>query len=208
MLDLSHIETFFPPDIRPFKHHMLREYLQCKILDMVFRSPWAQSLAFMGDGAVRMIHGVTRFSEDLYFDNQGIDGASFGELGDAVARGLRLLGYKVDHRVALSSAFRLDLRISRILRETGALRSGDEAVSIRVNAEPFLYDYTPDKALLSKFDVFVRIAAIPVDVLIAQKITSLFTNKRPMGRDIYDIVFLMCKAAPDMRFLHEKLGVG
>jgi predicted nucleotidyltransferase component of viral defense system len=174
----------------------------------MFRSPWAQSLAFMGDGAIRMIHGNTRFSEDLDFDNQGIDGKAFGELGESVVRGLRLLGYEVEHRVTISSPLRLQLRISGIFRETGSARSAADAVTIGINAEPFLYDYTPDKALLSRFDVFVRIAALPVEVLVALKITSLFTGKRPPGRDVYDIVFLMGKAAPDMRFLHEKLGVG
>jgi predicted nucleotidyltransferase component of viral defense system len=208
MLDLSHIESFFPEALRPFKRNMLREYLQYKIIELIFRSPWAQSLAFMGGTAIRMIHGNTRFSEDLDFDNRGVDTKSFDELGSSIAKGLTLLGYEVDYNVVTSSAFHLHFRFSRILQETGITHHRDEVLRIQVDAEPQKFDYTPDKVLLSKFDVFVRIAAIPVEILVAQKITCLFTRKRPMGRDAYDIVFLMGKAAPDMRYLHEKLGIG
>jgi hypothetical protein len=55
--------------------------------------------------------------------------------------------------------------------------------------------------------VFTRIAAAPAELLVAQKIACLFTRKRPLGRDAFDIVYLAGKAAPDMGYLREKLGI-
>ncbi|MBI5606638.1 MAG: nucleotidyl transferase AbiEii/AbiGii toxin family protein, partial [Deltaproteobacteria bacterium] len=46
MLELSQIESWYPEPLRPFKKNLLREYLQYKILEIIFTSPYANSLAF------------------------------------------------------------------------------------------------------------------------------------------------------------------
>ena len=45
-----------------------------------------------------------------------------------------------------------------------------------------------------------------MDILLAQKFTCLFTRKRPLGRDFYDIIFLMAKTKPNFDYLKEKIG--
>ena len=94
-----------------------------------------------------------------------------------------------------------------MLFDTGISRHRDEVLTVQVDAEPQNYSYVPEKVLLSRFDVFTRIAVVPAGLLVAQKITCLFTRKRPLGRDAFDIVYLMGKAAPDMGYLREKLGI-
>lgn len=71
MLELSQIESFYPESLRPFKKNLLREYLQYKILEIIFLSEFAQGLSFMGGSAIHIVHGLPRFSEDLDFDNRG-----------------------------------------------------------------------------------------------------------------------------------------
>jgi predicted nucleotidyltransferase component of viral defense system len=207
MLDLTQIESFYPEALRPMKRSLVREYLQLKILEQIFGSPWAAELVFMGGTAIHLVHGNTRFSEDLDFDNQGIGAEEFRKMGDYFVKALKLQGYDVDSTIVIKSAFHCHLRFPGLLYETGISRHLDEVLTIQIDAEPQQFEYTPDKVLLNKFDVFTRIAIVPAAVLLAQKITCLFTRKRPMGRDAFDIVFLLGKTGPDMGYLRAKLGI-
>jgi predicted nucleotidyltransferase component of viral defense system len=207
MLELSHIESFYPEALRPMKRSLLREYLQLKILEQVFGSPWAGKLTFMGGTAIHLVHGNTRFSEDLDFDNRGINAEEFREMGGHIAGALKLQGYDVDSRIVVKSAFHCHIRFLGLLYDTGISRHRDEVLTIQIDADPQHYSYAPEKVLLNKFDVFVRVSVVPAAILIAQKITCLFTRKRPLGRDAYDIVFLLGKSRPDRGYLRAKLGI-
>lgn len=46
MLNLKEIENQYPESLRPFKRFILREYLQYKILEIVFNGPFASKLYF------------------------------------------------------------------------------------------------------------------------------------------------------------------
>jgi len=74
--------------------------------------------------------------------------------------------------------------------------------------EPQNFAYKIEQLLINKFDVFGRISVVPVDILLAQKIYCIFARKRPMGRDIYDALFLMGKTKPNLDYLNEKLHIG
>jgi hypothetical protein len=73
--------------------------------------------------------------------------------------------------------------------------------------EPQNYQYSKDQFILNKFDVFQRINAVPIDLLLSQKILCIFTRPRLMGRDFYDILFLLGKTKADFSYLEEKLGI-
>jgi predicted nucleotidyltransferase component of viral defense system len=189
------------------KRSLLREYLQLKILEQIFGSPWAGKLVFMGGTAIHLVHGNTRFSEDLDFDNQGITAVEFREMGDHIVKALKLQGYDIDSTTVVKSALHCHIRFLGILYDMGISRHRNEVLTIQIDAEPQHFDYVPEKVLLNKFDVFTRIAVVPKAILTAQKITCLFTRKRPMGRDAFDLIFLLGKTGPDMEYLKEKLGI-
>ena len=69
MLTLTEIEKIYPENLRGFKRFILREYLQHKILQIIYDSEYASSLTFLGGTCLRIVHGNNRFSEDLDFDN-------------------------------------------------------------------------------------------------------------------------------------------
>lgn len=207
MLDISQIESWYPEPLRSFKKNLLREYLQHKILEIIFTSPYANSLAFMGGTAIRFIHAGARFSEDLDFDNRSVDQEGFKDLAGLLHNRLALEGYETEVKNTIRTAYRSSIRIPKILFDNGISRHRDERLTIQVDTEPQRFDYTPEKVILNKFDVFVRIHVVPVDILLAQKITCLFTRKRPMGRDFYDIIFLLGKTKPNPDYLKDKLEI-
>ena len=80
MLSLEQIKKYYPENLRPFERFLIREYLQCKILEIIFDSKYASQFAFIGGTALRLIYGSERFSEDLDFDNFGLTPEVFSEM--------------------------------------------------------------------------------------------------------------------------------
>lgn len=207
MLDIKQIESFYPENLRPFKKNLLREYLQYKILEVIFDSKFSDRLAFMGGTAARILYQNTRFSEDLDFDNLGINQKEFKELISLISRKLKLEGYNLQTRNVFKGAYKCYLKIIDILFETGLSGYKEEKLLIQIDTEPQRFSYKPDKLIVNKFDVFLRINIVPLDILLAQKIYAIFNRKRAMGRDFYDAVFLFGKTKPNFDYLSSKLKI-
>jgi predicted nucleotidyltransferase component of viral defense system len=207
MLDIRQIESFYPEHQWPFKKNLLREYLQYKILEAIFESPLADKLIFMGGTCIHMVHGSPRFSEDLDFDNPGIGHHDFKTLSQNVKRALELQGYTVELKNTYQDAFRAYLRFPGLLHAVGISGHRDEKLLIQIDTEPQKVQYNPDKFILNKFDVFSRINIVPADILLAQKIYCIFNRSRPMGRDFFDVVFLLGKSNVNFDYLSQKLSI-
>jgi hypothetical protein len=208
MLELEQIESFFPERLRHFKRNLLREYLQYKILDVVFRSPYGQKLVFMGGTAIHIVHGLPRFSEDLDFDNRGLRRADFSALVEDVARKFFLEGYAVETDTSFKGAFSAGIKFPELLFMLGLSGHKEEKFLIKLDAEPQEFRYEPERVVISKFDVFSGIAVVPVNILLAQKYYAILARKRAMGRDFYDAMFLAGKADPDFAYLRARVGIG
>ena len=96
MLTLPEIEKNYPENLRGFKRFMLREYLQHKILQVIYDSEYANSLTFLGGTCLRIVHGNTRFSEDLNFDNISIKEDVFENIPGIIKKKLEQEGYAVE----------------------------------------------------------------------------------------------------------------
>lgn len=207
MLELKQIESFYPEKLKPFKKNLLREYLQYKTLEIIFDSRLEDKLVFMGGTALRMVYDNTRFSEDLDFDNRGLDKRELEELSASVKRGLQREGYPVELGMVFKKAFTCNIKISQLLRDYGLTGHRAEKVLIKINAEPQQFAYKSDQVILNKFDVFLRINVVPADILLAQKIYATFNRRRPMGRDFYDVVFLLGRTKPNPEYVAQKLKI-
>ncbi len=208
MLDLAQIESFYAEPLRPFKRNLLREYLQYKILEAIYDSEFGAKLVFMGGTAIRIVHANTRFSEDLDFDNLGLSYDEFGRLTRLIQKRLELEGYEVGIKNVFRKAFTCEIKILDVLFAYGLSGHRQEKLLIKLNAEAQGFSYPPDKVILNKFDVFLRINVVPTDILLAQKIYAAFNRRRPVGRDFYDIVYLLGKARPNIDYLRSKLEIG
>lgn len=207
MLELRQIELFFPEQLRHFKRNLLREYLQYKILEAVFAGRYARKLVFMGGTALHIVHGLSRFSEDLDFDNRGLTKSEFKDLTQSVARKLSLEGYVVQTGTSFKGAFSADIKIMGVLFDEGLSGHKDEKVLIKIDAEPQNFKYTAERVVINKFDVFTGVKVVPVDILLAQKFYAILARKRAMGRDFYDAIFLAGKTDPDFAYLKQRAGI-
>lgn len=207
MLELRQIEMFFPEHLRHFKRNILREYLQYKILDIIFSSCYGRNLVFMGGTAIHVAHGLPRFSENLDFDNRGLTQDEFGALTQAVAKKLSLEGCRVETSNSFKGAFSADIKVLGLLFETGLSGHREEKIFIKLDAEPQGFRYVPQRVVVNKFDVFSGVSVVPVGILLAQKFYAILNRKRPMGRDFYDAMFLAGKTKPDFLYLKERVGI-
>lgn len=207
MLSLEEIEKFYPEYLRKFNRFLLREYLQYKILEIIFESKFANRLTFIGGTCLRIVHGNTRFSEDVDFDNFDLSESDFRELSVIIKDKLHKYGYNVEIRNVISGAFHCYVRFPGILFNENLSGHIEEKILIQLDTEAHNFEYAPQKHILNKFDVFTSINVTPPDILLAQKFYALINRKRKKGRDFFDIVFLLKNGRPDYKYLKQKLDI-
>lgn len=207
MLSLKNIEQYYPDNQKPFKRNILREYLQYKILEIIFNSKYAQDLIFLGGTALRIIYNNGRFSEDLDFDNWKLTEKQFADLVNEVKKGLELQGYEVEIKNVFKGAYRLYIKMPKVLFDNDVSGIQEEKIMIQIDTVPHAFDYKKDARILNKFDVFTQIFTTPIDILLSQKIFAALNRKRAKGRDFFDIVFLIPQTKPNYAYLEAKLGI-
>lgn len=205
MLTLDQIAEQYPENLRPFKRNMLREYLQYKILEIIFTSAHANKLSFLGGTALRIIHGNARFSEDLDFDNFRLQEAEFSDLAKIVRNGLTALGLQTEVNTVNKGAYRCNIRLPEILALNDLSPHKEEKILIQIDSVAHDFVYQPDEKIINKFDVFSKIFVTPPSILLSQKLFAALNRKRAKGRDFYDIVFLLAFTKPDYAYLSLKI---
>ncbi len=208
MISLTQILEEYPKHLHSHRESILKEYLQCKVLQSIFDSKFEKKLAFLGGTALRIVHGSTRFSEDLDFDNFNLSEAQFVELGDIIKKDLETEGLDVEIDTKTKNAYRIKIRIPQLLFKEGLASLPEQKILIQVDTVPQNFDYTPDRFFLNKFEVFTNIATVPKDLLLAQKLYACVNRKRIMGRDFFDVVFLYgIGAKPNFEYLKKNLNI-
>jgi predicted nucleotidyltransferase component of viral defense system len=207
MLDLQQIKNEYSEPLQGYERAIVREYLQYKILQAIFESIQASQLSFLGGTALRIVHGNSRFSEDIDLDNFGLSWLEFGELAQSVKLFLELEGFLVETNLVAKDAFHCDLRFPELPFQQGLSPHQQEKILIQLDTAAQGYNYLPEIKILNKFDVFTEIRVTPLNILLSQKIYTAVNRKRPKGRDFYDITFLFSKTKPDFGYLNQKLGI-
>lgn len=209
MIDLDIIAASYPPILREqqFRRSLLREYLQYKMLKLIFDSEYGRRLVFIGGTALRLIYDNQRFSEDLDFDDQGLSPEEFEAMAETARRGLEREGYHVETDFIHKGGHRCYLKFLDILYTERISPHRDEKLLIQIDATPQRYQFEPDKKLLNFLEIFTTISVAPVSLLLSQKIYAALDRKRAKGRDFFDITYLSSRTKPDYRYLQEKVGI-
>ena len=147
MVTLDQILTAYPENLRAFRESVLKEYLQYKILNSIFNSKYSNKLVFLGGTALRIVYGNTRFSEDLDFDNLGLSKTEFIDLSEIVKRDLTLEGLEVEIKTITKNAYRIKIRIPKLLFDSGLSGMSEHKILIQIDTVPQNFEYTPDKPL-------------------------------------------------------------
>ena len=125
-------------DPGPAARHLVREYLQAKVLEALQRAGAMIPLAFRGGTPLRFLHGLRRHSEGLDFalERPG-PGYDFRRYLEAIRADLDREGYRVDlgrtsGRKVVHSAF---VRFPGLLHEMGLSGHREEALSVKLEVD-------------------------------------------------------------------------
>lgn len=209
MINLEQIARYFPEHLQLQKQAMLREYLQCVILEILFESPFASKFCFLGGTCLRIVHGTTRFSEDLDFDNFEMTDTEFDAVADVIKTGLERQGFKVEVNNVHKGAYRCNIRFPGLMYEQGLSGHQEEKILIQLDTQSQQYHFQPQTYILNRFGVFSRLLVTPPELLLAQKLYTITNRPRAKGRDYFDVVFLFSQnIKPDYDYLDAKMAAG
>ncbi len=212
MISFDEIKSFFADSIRRNPSHfeyMLKEYFHYRMLDIIFSGEYASKLSFIGGSNLRILHHIQRFSEDLDFDCFLLSREDFFKLTDRVITRLREEGIKVEsedkEKDLKLTVFRRNIVFPGLLFDLGFTGHREKKLLIKIECEPHLYAYEPEKPIIQKFNVFTQIFAPSPAILLSIKTGAVL--ERGKGRDYYDFIFLSGITEPDFGYLDEKLGI-
>ena len=206
MISLQEIKKHYS-GLDGFERSILREYLQYKILDIIFKSKISHKLSFLGGTAIKICFNSSRFSEDLDFDNFDLSEDDFTRLTKIIEKELTAMGYEVEIKNVFKGAFRCYIKIPKLLHENNLAAMPEEKIVVQVDTAPHNFVYKPDSYILQKFDVFRSIRLTPKDIILSQKIGAIMGRKRDKGRDYFDVLYLLGQSDFNYEYLEFKLGI-
>jgi hypothetical protein len=195
----------------------LREIMQEIALLGLWRGKFFEKAAFYGGTALRILHGLDRFSEDLDFSLlEKSESFEPSEYGDFLKRELASFGFSVDitagvrtARTAIRSAFlKADTRTQMIAVEfepelvRRIPRNQVIKIKLEVDTDPPPGFSTESRYLLRPIPFAVRTFGLPD--LFAGKMHAVLCRgwkSRVKGRDWYDLVWFAARH-PELHLRH------
>ena len=208
---LERIRPLFPNELsemRSYDPYMLREYLQCLILDFLSRQKEAGKMVFIGGTCLRIIHGINRFSEDLDFDCKGLSIDEFKGLTDRIISYLRDCGSNALAKEKESehlTAYRRSILVPQLLFELKLSGYRNQRFLIKIEAQDQGIGYEPQVTIVNRCGFLFPIQVAPLDVLCAMKVSTVLA--RGKGRDFYDLIFLLQRTMPSFDYLQSRYGI-
>ncbi len=189
--------------------NLLREYLQAFVLRSLHENEAFRSLAFVGGTALRFLHALPRFSEDLDFsleDAKSYDGKAWMA---AVKRELVLAGFDAEvswnDRKTVHSAW---IRLGGLLHEAGLSAHAGQKLSIKLEI-----DTRPPSGARVERRVVTRHLTFflqhhDMASLMAGKLHALISRRYIKGRDWYDLLWYLSQRpapTPNLTLLQNAL---
>ncbi|MBN1984203.1 MAG: nucleotidyl transferase AbiEii/AbiGii toxin family protein [Chitinivibrionales bacterium] len=193
------------------KINVMREYLQAYALKILHHGGFFRSAAFVGGTALRFLHGLPRYSEDLDFSSiQQGKMFSFVEIVTLLRDEFLQAGYSVivtynDSRTVFS-AF---VKFEGLMKEAGISPLSQQRLSIKIEIDT----RPPHGAVLTTeiINKYFPLSLLTYDIpsLFAGKLHALVSRKYNKGRDFFDIGWYLSKwkeLVPNIALLQNALS--
>ncbi len=179
------------------KRNILREYLQAHILFSFQAERAFEQLAFVGGTALRFLHGLRRYSEDLDFSLENPQAYYFQRLLNRVESDLTKAGFDVAvHPREVTPVHSAFVRFPGLLSEFGLSPHQTEklAVKIEIDTSPPVGATLQTTVINRHFLVVLQHYDLPS--LMAGKLHALLSRGYAKGRDIYDLLWYLSRSEP------------
>lgn len=191
------------------KLNRLREYLQALALRSLHEAEAFRSLAFVGGTALRFLHGLPRYSEDLDFSLVSREGYYGREWMAKAKRDLTLAGFDAqvtwNDRKVVHAAW---LRLGGLLQYLGLSAMADEKLAIKIEIDT----HPPggarcERRILTRHATFM-LQFYDMPSLLAGKLHAVIARSYAKGRDWYDLMWYLSQrppVSPNMELLQNAL---
>ncbi len=192
------------------KRNQLREYLQHVILRELFDLDILEKLIFHGGTALRLIHGLERFSEDLDFHVVTTDSdLEMERWTQELNQALTYQGYQSEcTSPGAGNVQTSNVKVAGLLYEAGVSSRAEEKLRIKLEV-----DTNPPNGFgvrTSRIDHFFPYVVHHHDrpSFLAGKLHALFQREWTKGRDYYDLMFYLTRwrdTEPNLLYLNNAL---
>ena len=210
------------------RRNLLREYLQHVLLRSLFDERLLGEIVFHGGTALRILHDLARFSEDLDFhtlagagtpgggasavdDGARLAAGSFdlGDHLDGVVSKIESGGYRVDTKPRMQGNVQSCMfRFPELLYECDLSPSPEEKLSIRLEIDRHPpAGFTIERSPVDRYFPFV-VVHHDRPTFLAGKLHALLQRPFGKGRDYYDLMFYLGRwpdVAPNVEYLNAAL---
>lgn len=174
------------------KRAILREYLQSKIVFLIFDQKISKNIFFIGGTSMRLLRNLNRFSEDLDFEYFDVSFEEIQTLMDNIKTTLSQENIVTElYENSTENRFYFELRFPKLLFELDITTDDNEKLVIKFDFENYWKGINRELVLMNKYGFLSNVNTLTIDDLLVQKLFAYLNRKQTMARDIYDIVWLL-----------------
>jgi predicted nucleotidyltransferase component of viral defense system len=190
--------------------HLVREYLQARILQSLQHAGAMQSLAFHGGTALRFLYQIPRYSEDLDFAlERNPDQYDFRDYLSQIEQDFLTEAYTIDFKISDKTAVhKAFVRFRGLLFELSLSAHKNEVVAVKLEIDT----NPPGGAILTstslKRHVALNLQHHDGSSLLAGKLHAVLQRSYPKGRDIFDLWWYLSQpkwVEPNLHMLNQAL---
>lgn len=189
------------------KYNLLREELQLLVLKAADDVGLFNNIAFVGGTALRILYGLKRFSEDLYFSLVNSEGFSFSQASTKIEKQLNASNIYTEIKVKEKNTVAVALiKFEKILKELDLSPHKDQKIMLK-----FECDQNPPAGFNTELSVltsshFFTVNHFDKSSLFSGKLHALLCRGHTKGRDYYDFMwYLTNKISPNYLLLNNSL---
>lgn len=187
------------------KRGIIREYLQSKVIESIYRYKVSKELIFIGGTSLRLIRGLDRFSEDLDFDLANISFNEIEKIIEKIAADFKKEKLEVFlYKNKTEKKTYLEMRFTNILQALGLSDNREEKLMIKLDFEKFWKKENREIILFNRYGFLTNVVTLNINQILVQKIHAYLNRQQTLARDIYDIVWLKSQGAKvDYKFIKD-----
>ncbi len=179
------------------KRNVLREYLQAHILFSFQAKRAFEQLAFVGGTALRFLHGLRRYSEDLDFSLERPKAYDFQRFLNRVEVDLTKAGFDVTvHPREVTPVHSAFVRFPGLLYEFGLSPHQTEKLAIKIEIDTAPPTGATLQTTVINRHFLVALQHHDLPSLMAGKLHALLSRGYAKGRDIYDLLWYLSRSEP------------
>jgi len=179
------------------KRNVLREYLQAHILFSFQAERAFEQFAFVGGTALRFLHGLRRYSEDLDFSLERPKAYDFQRLLRRVESDLTKAGFNVTvHPREVTPVHSAFVRFPGLLYEVGLSPHQTEKLAIKIEIDTLPPVGATLQTTVINRHFLVALQHHDLPSLMAGKLHALLSRPYAKGRDIYDLLWYLSRSEP------------